>query len=710
MKFSSASNEKRPIRLSAKTRKWAWESLHGKYGKEAMETPFLSIDDDNFLQYEHIDKYDIMIQKIAREAPLRICEEELVSGSATLGAAILHIVPVYYQEKAVFSSVSHLTLDYATTLRYGLEFYEKKIAERLKDEALSQKQIRFLQSLSNTINCLRIYHSRYLQATKEVKPEIYKNLLQVPFQPARNFHEAVQSIWFLFSFVRLCGNWPGIGRIDWLLGDYLKHDLETGVLTKKQAREILASFFIKGTEWIDGNMANVRSGDAQHYQNIVLAGVDENGVEITNDVTYLVLDIIEELGISDFPITVRISQKSSEKLLNKVARVIRHGGGTVAIYNEDLILKALTDFGYSLKEARSFANDGCWEVQVPGKTRFGYLAFDSLALLQNQTLQGYNDVEFSSFEELYAQYLVDLEEHVRLQVQATQDIYSAEPFGISWSMSSLLPTSVISLFENGCIEKAISYYEGGAIYNVRSPHIGGIADTVNSLYAIKKLIFEEKKLSFAEFMVVLRNNWQGSEQLRAYVSSYPYYGCDHDEVDEIYVRLLQDFYLICKKLDDQRLYSFRYPAGVSTFGRELDWLPNRLATPEGTTVGTVLAGNASPTPGTDTEGITAVIKSYCKADLSKMVTGTALDLKISPTSIQGDNGLVALKQLIRSFVKLGGYFMQLDSVSAETLKKAQENPQDYKTLSVRVSGWNARFITLTKEWQDMVIQRTEHHG
>ena len=710
MKFSSASNVKRPVRLSAKTRKWAWESLHGKYGKEAMQTPFLSIDDEDFLQYAHIDKYDMMIQKIAKEAPLRICEEERISGSATLGSAIFHLVPVYHQEKAVFSSVSHLTLDYATTLRYGLGFYEEKIAERLKDESLSEKQIRFLQSLSNTIDCLRVYHSRYLQATKEVKPEIYENLLQVPFQPARNFHEAVQSIWFLFSFVRLCGNWPGIGRIDWLLGDYLKRDLERGALTKKQAREILASFFIKGTEWIDGNIANVRSGDAQHYQNIVLAGVDENGVDVTNEVTYLVLDIIEELGISDFPITVRISQKSSEKLLNKVARVIRHGGGTVAIYNEDLILKALTDFGYSLNEARTFANDGCWEVQVPGKTRFGYLAFDSLALLQNQTLQGYNDVEFSSFEELYAQYLVDLEKHVQLQVEETQDIYSAEPLGLGWSVSSLLPTSVISLFEKGCIEKALSYYDGGAIYNVRSPHIGGIADTVNSLYAINKLVFEERKLSFAEFMAVLRNDWQGSEHLRAYVSSYPYYGCDYEEVDEIYARLLQDFYLICKKLDDQRLYGFRYPAGVSTFGREIDWLPNRLATPEGTTVGTVLAGNASPTPGTDTEGITAVIKSYCKADLSKMVTGTALDLKISPTSIQGNNGLVALKQLIRSFVQLGGYFMQLDCVSAETLKKAQENPQDYKTLSVRVSGWNARFITLTKEWQDMVIQRTEHHG
>ena len=346
MKFGSASNVKRPIRLSATTRKWAWESLHGKYGKEAMQTPFLSIDDEDFLQYAHIDKYDMMIQKIAKEAPLRICEEERISGSATLGSAIFHVVPVYHQEKAVFSSVSHLTLDYATTLRYGLGFYEKKIAERLKDEALSEKQIRFLQSLSNTMDCLRVYHSRYLQATKEVKPEIYENLLQVPFQPARNFHEAVQSIWFLFSFVRLCGNWPGIGRIDWLLGDYLKRDLETGALTKKQAREILASFFIKGTEWVLKDTPR-GSGDAQHYQNVVLAGVNDKGVEVTNEVTYLVLDIVEETGISDFPISVRISEKTSKKLLNKIARVVRHGGGVVAVYDERFELpdstKAMVD-------------------------------------------------------------------------------------------------------------------------------------------------------------------------------------------------------------------------------------------------------------------------------------------------------------------------------------------------------------------------------
>lgn len=698
---------KRPKRLKAKTRKWAWESLHGKYGTEAMQTPFLSTNRDDFDKWNAYDKYDYMIELCAKHAPVRICKEELISGSATLGAAIWHQVPVRFNGQVVFPSVSHLTIDYRTTLEFGVDHYEKTINERLLDKSLSPHQVRFLKSLLHVIECLRIYHKRYLDATKDVKPQIYNNLLQVPFRPARNFHEAVQSLWFIFSFVRLCGNWPGIGRIDWLLGEYLERDVKSGILTIKQAREILASFFIKGTEWIQKDTPP-GTGDAQHYQNIVLSGIDENGKDVTNKVTYLVLDIVEELGISDFPITVRVNEKTPEKLLNKTAKVMRHGGGVVAIYNETLILNALVSYGYPQNEARSFANDGCWEVQIPGKTYFSYCPFDSLALLQKHTLNNYENVSFDSFDKLYTAYLKDLDRQV-------SDIYHSHEskwatLSADYGRTSTIPTSVVSLFENDCIEKARSYFDLGTKYTVISPHIGGIADTVNSLYSIKKTVFEDEKTSFEEFMTALKNNWEGYEDLRNHVKKYKFYGTDNDEVDNIYRTVLHDFYLICKSYDSktQNANSF-FPAGVSTFGREINWLDNRLATPLGTKAGTILAGNTSPTPGTDTEGATAVIKSYCKADLTEMVTGAALDLKIAPSSLSGENGITVLKSLIKSFVKLGGYFLQIDTINADTLKKARQSPQQYKTLSVRVSGWNARFITLTKEWQDMIIQRTEHN-
>ncbi len=704
MEFLSSSTQKRPKRLKASTRKFAFTSLQGTFGEQIKKTPCIEITDQRFEALSNIEQYDYMIREIVSKAPVRVTEQELVSGSATLYDAIKHMVPVKYKGEYVFWSISHLTIDFKTAIDFGIDYYEQKIKEKLTENGLTSGQKVFLNSLLNVIDCMHVYHNRYLQATKDVKPQIYKNLCQVPFKKARNFYEAVQSLWFVFSFVRLTGNWPGIGRIDWILGDYLKKDLEDGTLTINEAREILASFFIKGTEWVEKDTP-LGSGDAQHYQNIVLAGVDENGKDVTNEVTYLVLDIVEELGIGDFPITVRINKKTKQRLLTKVAKVIRHGGGVVAVYNEDLVLKALKKYGYDEKEARNFANDGCWEVQIPGKTYFMYYPFDSFALLQKKTLGGFENVEFESFEQLYTAYKKDLCH----QVKEICDRVKEGSF-IHWGERQNLntPTSVVSLFENGCIEKARAYNEGGPKYNVYSPHAGGVADTVNALYAIKKIVFDEKLISFKNFMQALNKDWLENELLRQKVKSLSFYGTDNDEVDAIYKRLIKDFYLACKKQDVEE--QIKFPAGISTFGREIEWAKYRLASPFGERKGAILAPNGSPTPGTDTEGATAVIKSYCKADLSKMVTGTALDVRLMPSALNGEQGLSAIKSLIKGFCKLGGYFMQMDAVSIDTLRKAQQTPKDFKTLSVRVSGWNARFITLTKEWQDMIIQRTEHNG
>jgi formate C-acetyltransferase len=167
--------------------------------------------------------------------------------------------------------------------------------------------------------------------------------------------------------------------------------------------------------------------------------------------------------------------------------------------------------------------------------------------------------------------------------------------------------------------------------------------------------------------------------------------------------LLSDFADICRSFNERSGYHF--VAGVSTFGRQLQWANKRLATPHGRRVGDILAANCSPTPSSDKDGATAIIRSYCKADLSKIANGAALDIKLLPTSVEGEDGIEAIIALMRGFVELGGFFMQPDVVDAEILKAARENPEDYKTLSVRVSGWNARFITLNDEWQKMIIEQ-----
>ena len=706
MKFYTSSQTERPVRTSETTRQFAYDSMFKfRYGIDTQKCDCISMDGiKDFDKLPLLEKYDICISEIVSKAPLRICEGEKISGAATLGAAIRHVVPAFYDGKSLCSSVSHLTVDYSKILIIGYEGLRQlinKAAYVCEDEA----KLPFYQSLKNSVDSFEVFHNRYIEALKE-KPGYennYKNLLNVPKYGAKNFYEAVQSIWFTFAFMRLCGNWPGIGRIDVLLGDYLKNDLADNKITFNAAREILAHFFIKGCEWITGKSSG--SGDAQHYQNIILSGIDEDGNDVTNEVTYLVLDIIEEFGISDFPITVRVNKNTDEKLLNRVSQVIRHGGGVLAVYNEDLIISALTEYGYKHSEAVNFANDGCWEVQIPGKTCFTYVPFDSLAILQRKTLNCYENVNFSSFGELYKSYINDLNEQIEYIYEDGAEGFSHTAVPTKdWNWHKKMPCTIISLFVNDCIERGLSYFEGGAVYNVVSPHIGGVPDTANSLYAIKKIVFDEKLITFKDFMNVLKNNWETDESLRRYALTHlTYYGNNNDEADKIIVKILDDFAEACKKLDGR--CGIMFPPGVSTFARQIGWVPHRLASPHGRKKGEILSGNCSPTPGTDKDSATSIIASYCKADLKKQVTGAALDISLLPSTVSGEDGLNALTSLIRGFVTLGGNFMQIDIADTEILKRAQEHPEEYSTLSVRVSGWNARFATLDREWQDMIIER-----
>ncbi|MBE6586771.1 MAG: hypothetical protein E7645_09710, partial [Ruminococcaceae bacterium] len=647
MEFYTVYQDPRPVRLSESTRQFAYESLElHAYGLEAMKTPAVTMDHiEGFANLSPLEKERLILTEIAQKTPVSLRVGERLCGGARLGLAIHHVIPATFKGEVVFPSISHLTINLFTILEEGIRGIRSRAEASLAAHKGTDREP-FLINCLTALDAYETWHGRYVDALENYTRVVaedgvlsacpafektLQNLRRVPMDPPTTFHEAVQSLWMTFAFVRLMGNWPGIGRLDVLLGKYLENDLKNGLLTLDEAREILAHFFIKGCEWVRGG--DQGSGDAQHYQNIVLGGVDEEGKDVTNAVTYLVLDILEELPIGDFPTTVRVNQNTDERLLRRVAEVMRHGGGVLAIYNEDLILEALTNYGYPLAEARKFANDGCWEVQIPGKTNFIYCPFDGLAILQHTTLKNYaEDVEFSSFDSLFAAYARDLREVVasicRSRLGAFR-VMDREKGVFEWHPT--IPCTVVSLFEDGCIEKGLSYNEGGPVYHVTSPHIGGLADTVNSLYAIKKLVFDDKRLPFADLMKILRNNWEGYEPLRQFaLNKYTYYGNDNPECDDIAAALLGIFADACAEHDE--LSPYKFPAGVSTFGRQLEWAPHRLAAPHGRKQGEVLAANASPTPGTDREGVTAMIRSYCRADLRRMVTGAALDCKLLPSS------------------------------------------------------------------------------
>lgn len=694
------------VRLCDATRQLAARYLAGEFGRQMISAEELSLREDEARVVTPNQHCAIAVERLARHAPLRILPEERLVGAAPYAEAARHGVPA-----TPFRSVSHTTIGFERALSIGYRGLEREIETRLAAAETNDQQRDHLTAMRRCLHAAGCWHRRYVTALIRRRDEAetategrrWEHLLQqsrrVPYDPPRTFAEAVQALWFLWEFQRLCGNWSGLGRVDKMLGPFLERDLRENRINLNEARELLAHFWIKGCEWVNGQGRmpgdGPGTGDAQFYQNVVLAGVDEDGEEVTNEVTYLLLDVVEELHISDFPIGIRVSERTPKRLWQRIADVQRLGGGIVSIYNEDLVIRGLTRFGFPLRDARNFTNDGCWEVIIPGKTFFGYAPFDALQILQRACGCHPESVEarhFDSFDDLYAAFLDGLEAQLRPDADAS---------GFDGR-----PAPLPSLLVEPCITSGQGYTSGGPEYNVRAPHAGGLPDTVNSLLAFKKLVFDEQVYEFRELVEVLRNDWQGhEEQRRAIRESLVCYGNGDRDADAMMRRVFADYVRLAEKYP--RNGEWLRPPGISTFGREIQWRHQRAATPFGSHSGDILATNLGATPGTDRHGPTALMRSFCSLDFERLPNGVPLELKLHPSTLTGDRGVEVLVALLRTFIKLGGWYLHVDVVDTAVLRDAQKHPEKYPNLSVRISGWSARFATLDREWQEMVIQRTE---
>ena len=688
-----------PKRLSDITHHLAQMGLSGQHGRN-MPTVDWEFPEGRDEKLSNNRKYGYAALSVARNAPLRILPGELIVGSATLREAAQHRIPALNM-----GSVSHTTVGFAKVLHQGYKGLRAEIDERLSRGGLDSHGTDLLESMLMTLDAAALWQQRNIALLKEMKgnaPDserrFYQNIIDtlenVPENPPRNFREAVQSLWSLYAFHRLMGNWSGIGRFDQMLWPYLEADLQKGKITLDEARELIAHFWIKGTEWI-GEFNG--SGDAQFYQNIILGGIDKDGNEVTNPITYLVLDVVEELHISDYPIAVRIGDHTPEKLFRRIAEVQRFGGGIVSMYNENTVIDGLVQFGYPLEEAREFTNDGCWEAIIPGKTAFIYSPCDMMQpLFRALNLDKDVPLEADDFETVYGRFTAELGREIDNLQKALDG---------SWNDPNN-PNPLVSMFVEGCIEKGRGYYERGPKYTVNGIHYGGVSDTANSLLVLKKLVFEENYIGLNHFVNILRHNWEGNEGLRRLVQNrFTFYGNDHAEADDMMKRVFDDYTSIVGRVKERN--GLKRPCGISTFGREIDWRMARRATPEGSRVGDILATNCSPTPGSDRKGPTAVLNSYCKLDFTRCPNGATVELKVLPDSVKDENGIAALVALAKTFREKGGFYMHIDVVDSATLIDAQMHPEKYPNLPVRVAGWSARFTTLCKEWQDMVIQRTQ---
>jgi len=699
-----------PQRLSDDTHALARRGLSGEHGRALVSAGF-SLDEELTKSLSPDMRYAHAVRLIAEKAPLKVLAGERIAGSATLREAALHQTPVFNE-----SSTSHVTIGFDQVLPMGYNGLREKIQERLSRQDMDEEGHELLQAMLICLEGAAIWKQRYVDllgqlAAQSGGPEQanylrLRDLLQrVPEHPPATFEEAVQSLWFMYAFQRLCGTWSGIGRIDQMLGGYLRKDLDEQRITLDEARELLAHFWIKGTEWI-GVHESPGSGDAQFYQNVILAGVDAQGKPVLNDVTYLVLDVVEELHISDFPIAVRVNKDTPRTLLRRIAEVQRLGGGIVALYQEDVVISGLVKLGYPIEEARRFANDGCWEAQVPGATCFSYVPFDVVGILQRVLKVDQPEepaADLPDFETFYASFLSQFARVLDEIADLSDGHATAGP-----------PTPLVSMFIDDCIERGRGYYHRGARYNVVSPHAGGMANVANSLLVIQRLVYEEKALTLPEMVAMLRSDWKDQEALRRLIlHRFEFYGNDNAPADAMMQRLFTDYTDFVWRTPLRN--GVLRPAGISTFGREIEFTYTnpfggctpRMATADGHHRGEYLATNFSPSPGTDQKGPSAALNSYCKMDFSRTPNGATLELKIHPSSLQGDAGIDALVGLMRGFIRQEGWFLHVDVVDSALLLDAQRHPEKYPNLPVRVAGWSARFATLNKEWQDMIINRTQ---
>ncbi|MBM3477132.1 MAG: hypothetical protein FJX75_28015, partial [Armatimonadetes bacterium] len=621
-------------RLSDATRDLAARALSGEHGRSMREAEF-ALDEAAVAGLGPNMRYAMACRLVAEQAPLRVLPGERMVGSATLLEAPRHQAPL-----TGLSSTSHTTLGFHRVLQVGYRGLREQVEERIARGDLDEKGLDLLNAMRLCLEAETIWHQRHLELLDELIAtsageeqagyrRVREALARVPEEPPTTFREAVQSLWFAYAFQRLMGNWSGIGRVDEMLGPYLQWDLAEARISLDEARELIAHFWIKGCEWIGA--LDIPSGDAQHYQNIVLGGVNAQGEDVTNEVTYLILDVVEELHISDFPIAVRVNSRTPDRLLRRIAEVQRHGGGIVSIYNEDVVIEGLVRFGYPLEEARAFANDGCWEVLIPGRTTFGYMPFDALGLLHEALgLQDTNQPppDFTTFEDLYAAYLARLSKHIDWHNEVAD----------TWCDNGH-PAPLVSLLVEDCIARGRGYYDRGSRHYALAPHAGGLANVANSLLAIKRLVYDDMDRqeclssstsprgkedrhsclsTLPELVEVLRSDWEDQEPLRHYIRSrIPCYGNDDDDADGMLRRVFDDYTELVGRVQERN--GVKRPCGISTFGREIEWAAprgSRKASPDGHRLGAVLATNFSPSPGTDTEGPTAAVKSYCKMDFT----------------------------------------------------------------------------------------------
>ena len=524
---------------------------------------------------------------------------------------------------------------------------------------------------------------------------------QAPKYPARTFQEALQALWFGHLMIELEDppNAHSIGRIDQMLYPFYQQDVDNGILTREQAHELLESFALKIWKSYD-------------VQNTMLGGLKPDGSDAVNEVSLIYLDVVEQLDIH-LQISVRYHQHIDKKFWRRVAELNSRCRGIPQIFNDDVIIPALVSKGIPLKEARDYSIIGCIEVTIPGRAdpRVVNHYTNMAKCLENALVNGGGNgaktsgmESFTSYNDVWEAYKVEIAKDIRNAAPRMNEAEIAQ--------KERFPMPILSALTDDCIEKGIDITAGGARYNSSGVCGYGMANVGDSLATIKKLVFEEGKLTLKDIAEGMSANFEGQEALRQMLlNEVPKYGNDDDYVDSIVVDVCRSF---CEELEPYRNpRGGKYHAHLFSFVAAVGGGASTGALPDGRLAGEPVANSLAPQQGRDRNGITAFLKSVSKIDQTLAAAGTSLIFDLHPSILSGGNGsdgVAKLESLLTTYLDLGGGHVECNIVDEKILRAAQKEPEKYQNLSVRVAGYSAYFVNLNREMQEHIIQKTKNRN
>ncbi|MDR1389987.1 MAG: formate C-acetyltransferase/glycerol dehydratase family glycyl radical enzyme [Treponema sp.] len=539
--------------------------------------------------------------------------------------------------------------------------------------------------------------------------------------PAKSFREAVQALWFLFVILHLESNASSFspGRADSYLYPFYKNDIAAGTLTREQALEIIECLWIKFNEIVymrNANSAKYFAGFPIGF-NIVIGGQDENGGDFVNDLSFLLLEAQEQLGLPQPNLSVRLHKKTGDALLHKAVKVVSLGSGMPQFFNDEAVIPALEHLGIERRDALNYAVVGCVELTTQGNNLgWSDAAMFNLNKVLELTLSGGRDLltgrqigenrgsllTYNTFTELENAFAAHLDFYIEKMIQSCAKVEKAH--------IDLLPTPFLSALISNCMEKGTDVTRGRAKYNLSGIQMIQIANLADSLAAIKALVYDEGRISAKELLAALETNFEKSETVRQILlKRAPKYGNDVDWVDALGVKWAEYFR---RKLDGYTNYrGGPYHTGMYTVSAHVPMGEMVGASADGRPAQSPLAdGGMSPMYGRDIAGPTAVLKSVSKLDKLLTSNGGLLNMKFLPEFFTAPGGIEKFALFLRSFVDLEIPHIQFNVIRREDLLAAKENPEQYRSLTVRVAGYTAYFTELAGKLQDEIIARTSYGG